>query len=95
MLKHRLCTLQCFASPSYAVLKICPRPAQLHRNIGIVPRSNVIDSDGDVEFSPEEVSTAEAASFERIAANLVARMEGIEDIPDGDIIHRLNCGLHA
>ena len=40
-----------------------------------------------VEFSPEEVSSAEVASFKRIAAALVAK---IEDIPDGKY-HAMNC----
>ena len=46
-------------------------------------------TDHDVEFSPEEVSSAEVASFERIAAALVAK---IEDIPDGKY-HAMNCML--
>ena len=60
----------------------CPLATPLFRTHAIGRRFNVAaaSTDHDIEFSPDEVSSAEVASFERIAAALVAK---IEDIPDG------------
>ena len=63
-----------------------PKAPQLHRNLSSICRASSNDGDGEVEFALEEVTNEEAANFERIAANLVAKMEGIEDIPDGESI---------
>ena len=68
----------------------CPLNVPLVRTHALGRRFYVAaaSTDHDIEFSPEEVSPTELASFERIAAALVAKLE---DIPDGESTMQQEC----
>ena len=77
--------------PSSTPLAARPRPIPVHATQRLFTL-RAAAADSDIEYAPEDVSTSEAATYERIAAALVAKLESI---PDGETQAPMHFLLHC